>query len=95
MGSKEKNSHCNGKGFIIKFIIMITTYHLSSAQEVTSDILEAIKATFKSKPITITVEEELDATTYLMSSPTNKALLEKSIAQDKKGEYILIKNKDL
>ena len=30
---------------------MYTTYHLSSAQEVTTDILEAIKANFKSKPI--------------------------------------------
>ena len=28
---------------------MYTTYHLSSAQEVTTDILEAIKANFKSK----------------------------------------------
>jgi hypothetical protein len=37
---------------------MYTTYHLSSAQEVSSDILDAIKATFKSKPITIIVEED-------------------------------------
>jgi len=35
-----------------------TTYHLSSAQEVSTDILDAIKATFKSRPITIIVEEE-------------------------------------
>ena len=37
---------------------MYTTYHLSSAQEVNSDILDAIKAAFKSKPITIIVEED-------------------------------------
>jgi len=37
---------------------MYTKYHLTSAQEVNSDILDAIKATFKSKPITITVEED-------------------------------------
>jgi hypothetical protein len=37
---------------------MYTTYHLSSAQEVNTDILDAIKAAFKSKPITIIVEEE-------------------------------------
>lgn len=37
---------------------MYTTYHLKSAQEVSTDILEAIKATFKSKPITIIVEED-------------------------------------
>lgn len=53
-----------------------------------------MKVKFK-KSATITVEKELDATAYLMSSPSNKAMLEKSIAQDKKGEYILIRNKDL
>jgi hypothetical protein len=74
---------------------MYTTYHLSSAQDITTDILEAIKANFKSKPITITVEEELDTTTYLLSNPANKALLLKSIEQDKKGEHILIKHNDL
>lgn len=37
---------------------MYTTYHLSSAQEVNTDILDAIKVAFKSRPITITIEEE-------------------------------------
>lgn len=37
--------------------MLYTTYHLTSAQEVNSDILDAIKAVFKSKPITIIVEE--------------------------------------
>lgn len=37
---------------------MITTYHLSSAQDVSVDILDAIKATFKSKPITIIIEDD-------------------------------------
>lgn len=37
---------------------MYTTYHLTSAQEVSTDILDAIKATFKSKPITIIVKED-------------------------------------
>ncbi|MEO0058716.1 MAG: hypothetical protein RLZZ312_363 [Bacteroidota bacterium] len=37
---------------------MYTTYHLSSAQEVNSDILDAIKVAFKSRPIVITIEEE-------------------------------------
>jgi len=39
---------------------MYTTYHLTSAQEVNSDILDAIKATFQSKAITIIVEEDED-----------------------------------
>ncbi len=70
---------------------MYTTYHLSSAQEVTTDILEAIKTTFKSKPITITVEEELDTTAYLMSSPSNKIVLEKSLLQAKNKEFVEVK----
>ena len=65
---------------------MYTTYHLSSAQEVTTDILEAIKANFKSKPIVITVEEEIDTTTYLNSTIANKKMLKKSIEQDKKDK---------
>ena len=36
---------------------MLTTYYLESAQEVSTDLLDSIKATFKSKSITITVEE--------------------------------------
>ena len=74
---------------------MVTTYHLSSAQDITIDILEAIKANFKSKPITITVEEELDTTAFLMANPINKAILLKSIEQDKNGEHVLIKHNDL
>lgn len=70
---------------------MYTTYHLASAQEVTTDILEAIKANFKSKPIVITVEEEIDTTTYLNSSVANKKMLKKSIEQDKNGENISVK----
>lgn len=36
---------------------MYTTYHLESADEMDSQIIEAIKAIYKTKPITITVEE--------------------------------------
>lgn len=37
---------------------MHTTFHLKSAQDVSTDLLDAIKAVYKSKPITIIVEEE-------------------------------------
>jgi hypothetical protein len=43
---------------IIKFIFMYASYHLTSAQEVNTDILDSIKTAFKSKPITIIVEED-------------------------------------
>jgi hypothetical protein len=74
---------------------MYIIYHLSSAQEISPDILDAIKVAFKSKPIKITVEEELDATAYLMSNPANKAAIERSLEQLKNGEVILVNLDDL
>jgi hypothetical protein len=70
---------------------MYTTYHLSSAQDVTSDFIDSIKATFKSSPIVITVEEEIDATAYLMSSAANKAVIKKSLEQAKNKKLIEVK----
>lgn len=60
---------------------MYTTYHLTSAQEINSDILDSIKATFKSKPITIIVEEDendLELTTEM------KAVLDERLQEDEK-----------
>ncbi len=74
---------------------MYTTYHLNSAADINGDILEAIKNTFKEKPIVITVEEELDATDYLMSTPANRAMLKQSLEQAKKGNLIEVKMEDL
>jgi hypothetical protein len=39
---------------------MYTTYHFNSATELNADILEAIKLTYKSKPITLIIEEQED-----------------------------------
>jgi len=39
---------------------MSTIYYLESADELNSDLLESIKAVYKSKAITITVEEDAD-----------------------------------
>ena len=58
---------------------MYTTYHLKSAQEVNNDILDAIKATFKSKPITIIVEE-CDSDFEL--STDMKAVLDERLLED-------------
>ena len=60
---------------------MYTTYHLTSAQELSSDILDAIKATFKSKPITIIVEEneeDFELTTEM------KTVLDERLQEDEK-----------
>jgi hypothetical protein len=45
---------------------MYATYHLESAEEITSEIVEAIKTAFKSKPIKLTVEEDDDETAFLL-----------------------------
>jgi len=67
---------------------MYSTYHLQSASELNKDIIEAIKAAFKGKPILITVEEEHDETAFLMSNPIDKAMILESIKQDKNGSSI-------
>ena len=60
---------------------MYTTYHLTSAQEVSTDILDAIKATFKSKPITIIVEE--DDSDFELTTDM-KAVLDERLQEDEK-----------
>lgn len=58
---------------------MYTTYHLKSAQEVNTDILDAIKATFKSRPITIIVEE--DDSDFELTSDM-KSVLDERLQED-------------
>ena len=57
---------------------MHATYHLESAQDVDTDLLDSIKATFKSKSITITVRESDDVSelTDEMKEILDKRLLE-------------------
>lgn len=60
---------------------MYTTYHLTSAQELNTDILDAIKATFKSKPITIIVKE--DDSDFELSTDM-KAVLDERLQEDER-----------
>jgi len=60
---------------------MYTIYHLSSAEEVNTDLLDSIKATFKSKPITIIVEE--DETNSELSAEM-KIVLDDRLEEDEK-----------
>ncbi|MBN8860979.1 MAG: hypothetical protein J0H29_21485 [Sphingobacteriales bacterium] len=58
---------------------MFITYHLTSAQGVSTDILNAIKAAFESKPITIIVEKgksDFELTTDI------KTVLEERLQED-------------
>ncbi|MFN6090265.1 MAG: hypothetical protein ACK47E_16080 [Cyclobacteriaceae bacterium] len=61
---------------------MYTTYHLNSAEEVNSDLLDSIKATFKSRPITIVVEED-----DLELTPEIKEILDERLKENEK-DYV-------
>ncbi|WP_395053477.1 hypothetical protein [Flavobacterium sp.] len=74
---------------------MYTTYHLASANEISSDIIDAIKLAFKDKSIVLTIEEEIDTTSYLLSSKKNKDSIQKSLLQDKNNDHIKVKLQDL
>jgi len=60
---------------------MYTTYHLTSAQDINADILDAIKATFKSRPITIIVEEDQE---YIELTANMKNILDERLNEDEK-----------
>ncbi len=59
---------------------MYTTYHLASAQEVNTDILDAIKAAFKTKVITIIVEEQKEEEFAL--TPEMEAILDERLNEE-------------
>ena len=71
-------------------ITMYATYHFKSAGEISTDMLEAIKAAFKGKAVVITVEEEQDETAFLSANAANKEMLDKSIEQDRNGESVTV-----
>jgi len=58
---------------------MYTTFHLASAQDLNADILDAIKTVFKSKPITILVEE--DGGNYELTSEL-RSVLDDRLSED-------------
>jgi len=59
---------------------MYTTYHLTSAQEINIDLLNGIKTIYKSKPITITVEEDYYDNFEL--TPELKSILDERLLED-------------
>ena len=64
---------------------MYTSFHLNTS-ELNEDFLKKVKAMFKSKRISITVEEDLDETEYLLSTPANRKHLENSLSNVKAGK---------
>jgi predicted P-loop ATPase/GTPase len=63
---------------------MVTIYQMD-VNELSMEVLNAIKTAFKNKTISITVTEVMDETEYLLSSENNKTHLEKSIREAEEG----------
>ena len=63
---------------------MYTTYHIASAQDITPDIIDSIKATFKSKAIRIIVEEDIEE---INLSREQINILDSRLAEDE-AEYL-------
>jgi hypothetical protein len=67
---------------------MQTTYRLTSAQEMSTEIMDAIKAAFQSKPITITVADDVDD--YELSDEMKQVL--DARLQEEESQYLTTKD---
>lgn len=66
---------------------MITSYRLN-ANELSMDVLNAIRLLFKDKEIEINVSEAMDETEYLLASPANKKHIMDSIKELEEGKGV-------
>jgi len=83
---EDQNLQLTNYSFLI-VLIMHTTYHFLSAQELSTEILDSIKAKFKSKPITIIVKENDDE---IELSSEMKSMLNDRLKEDE-ATYITLK----
>jgi ATP-dependent Lon protease len=70
---------------------MQTTYHFLSATDLSTEILDSIKAQFKSKPITIIVKEDVD---NIELSNELKSMLNDRLNEDETTYYTLNESMD-
>ncbi|MBI2966350.1 MAG: hypothetical protein HYY40_00870 [Bacteroidetes bacterium] len=74
---------------------MYTTYHLN-ADNLGEGFLKSVKAMFKSRNISIIIEDEYAETEYLLSSDANRKILLKRIKDVREGKNLVSVNlKDL
>ncbi|MCW5912580.1 MAG: hypothetical protein KIT62_16045 [Cyclobacteriaceae bacterium] len=66
---------------------METTYRLN-AKDLTTDLIKSIQEAFKDKDIEIIVSEQVDETSYLLSSKANEEQLYQSMEDLEKGKGI-------
>ncbi|MBP8783442.1 MAG: hypothetical protein RB289_08830 [Paludibacter sp.] len=59
---------------------MQTSFHFRSAQDITTEMLDKIKSTYKAKPVTIIVEED-NSTDYKLSDE-QKHILDQRLEED-------------
>jgi len=83
---EDQNLQLTNYSFLI-VLIMHTTYHFLSAQELSTEILDSIKAKFKSKPITIIVKENDDE---IELSSEMKSMLNDRLKEDE-ATYLTLK----
>jgi hypothetical protein len=73
---------------------MTTTIELN-ANELNINLLKSLKAMFKDREITLTVDSKTDETDYLNKSEANRLALEKSISQLRSGRLKTVSIDDL
>ena len=74
---------------------MYTTFHLK-ASDLDDRFIKAVKAMFKSRDISIIIEEEQDETEYLLKSKANRRMLLKRIKDVQEDKNLVQVNlKDL
>ena len=63
---------------------MVVTYHLEE-NELDEDFYQKLKGLFKNKRLSITVAEEIDETSYLLSNPVNAERLLAAVKNVERG----------
>ena len=66
------------------------TSFIVKANELDEKFLKSIKTLFKSKTISIPIEDEPDTTEYLLSTEANRKHLKESLAEAKKGKLVKV-----
>jgi antitoxin YefM len=72
---------------------MYTTFHLK-ASELNEEFLKKLKTLFKGKNISLSVEEDMDETEYLLSTEANRKHLMEAIENVEKGNLVKISGED-
>jgi len=73
----------------------MTAIYKLHVNELSTELINAIKETFKGKTVSITVQEDMDETDYLLSNEANKQFLEASEAELKAGKGIVFTVEEL